>query len=139
MPIYDMEKTQGNVRIGEAYTFFYCDASKKEIEKELYDFKNFIDPQRREQIPSELELSLTKGMDNVRGDPKLVSLAEEAQEQGINYLLKATYPGATNRAAAEELKDISNQLYTSQLYEKGEEFRRGIFYKDNGEYHPYDG
>src|SRR3989344_3514169 len=40
--------------------------------------------------PSQLELTLIEGMDNIKGDNRLEALAQEARQAGINYLLQAS-------------------------------------------------
>lgn len=118
--------TNTNQNVGTAYGFFYCAAPKTEIEAEI--------PTLREcaQTPSALELSLTEGMENVQGEPELVTLAQDAREQGMRYVLKATYPQATNEATANEVADVLNQAYHSPLWVEGEEHRGAIVYwQDN--------
>ncbi|MBI2663611.1 hypothetical protein HYX15_03735 [Candidatus Woesearchaeota archaeon] len=114
--------------MGEAYGFFDCRATKEAIEAELPTIRRLV------ETPSGLELSLTEGMDNVRGDSKLVSLAREAGESGIKYMLKANYPDADNNTTADELAGILNQAYQSPLYKKGEEFKGTIVYEEKGDY-----
>lgn len=113
---------------GKAYGFFYCRAPREEIEAEL--------PTLREcaQTPSQLELTLVEGLDNLKGDAKVRELAKEAKEQGIRYILEATSPGATNPTTANEVADLLYQMYQSPLYEAGEEFRGAVAYQENGEY-----
>ena len=115
-------------KAGEAYAFFNCNASIQEIEGEL--------PAIREAVgtPSELELSLTQGTDKVTGDEKLIALAQEAKESGINYTLRAEYYGGTNTQAADELASVINQAYQSQLYRANEPFSGQIVHEENGNY-----
>lgn len=113
---------------GKAYGFFYCQALKEEIVAELPTLREYA------QTPSQLELTLTEGMDNVKGNAKLLELAKEAKEQGIRYVLEATYPKATDKKTADETADILNQMYQSPLYQAGEEFRGAVAYQENGEY-----
>jgi hypothetical protein len=117
-----MEKT------GKAYAFFYCKASKVEIEAELPTIRELV------RTPSKLELSLTEGTDNTQGDEKLKALAQEANQAGLNYMLHATYPNATNKKTADEVAAILNQAYQSPLYADKEEFRGDIVYKEKDEY-----
>jgi len=117
-----MEKT------GKAYAFFYCKASKEQIESELPTIRELV------RTPSKLELSLTEGTDNIQDDEKLTALAQEAKQTGLNYTLQATYPNATNKKTADELAAILNQAYQSPLYADKEEFRGGIIYKEKDEY-----
>lgn len=113
---------------GKAYGFFNCDASKEEIEAELPAIRDYA------QIPSELEIVLIEGMDAVKGDNKLMSIVREAQDAGIRYFVEATYPTATNDAAADEIAALLNQAYQSPLYHEGAEFIGHIVYDKNGEF-----
>lgn len=113
---------------GKAYGMFYCDASEEAIEQELPTIRDLT------QTPSQLELTLVEGMDNVRGDANLVALAKQAKEQGMRYALEATYPGATNKVTANEVSGILNQAYQSPLYKDGEPFSGAVVYEENGEY-----
>lgn len=114
--------------VGRAYGFFYCDASKQEIETELPTICELV------RTPSQLELSLIEGMDNVKGDKRLTALAQEAEQDGINYMLQATYPNGTNRDTADEVASILNQAYQSPLYEANAPFKGAIVYEEKGEY-----
>jgi hypothetical protein len=116
------------VPVGEAYAFFDCTASKEEIEKEIPTIRNLT------QTPNELELYLTEGTNSLKEDIKLRQIVGEAREAGIKYVMKANYPTGTNRQTADELAGILNQTYQSPLFEEGEEFRGGIFYKKKGQY-----
>ena len=115
-------------KIGKAYAFFNCDASKKGIEGTLPKIRKAVG------TPSELELSLTEGMDPIRGDKKLMDLTREAKEFGMDYMLKAEYPGGTNIQTADELASMLNQAYQSPLYQANEPFSGQIVYKENGDY-----
>ena len=114
--------------VGRAYGFFYCNASKQEIETELPTIREMV------RTPSQLELSLIEGMDNIRGDKRLTSLAQEAKQSGLNYMLQATYPNGTHKDAADEVACILNQIYQSPLYEAKEPFNGAIVYEEDGEY-----
>ncbi len=113
---------------GEAYGFFYCDASKQEIKAELPTIRELV------KTPPQLELYLSKCMDGIEGDEELTALAQEAKQEGINYILKATCPNETNKYAADAVADIVNQLYNTPLYEDNTEFKGGVVYKENGKY-----
>jgi len=113
---------------GKAYGFFYCTASKEQIEVELPAIRDFA------QTSSQLELTLTEGVHNLRGEANLLTLAREAQEEGMKYVLEAKYKGATNQATANEVADILNQVYQSTLYQPGEALRGAVVYEQNGEY-----
>ena len=113
---------------GKAYGFFYCNASKEAIESELPTIRKLA------KTPSKLELSLTEGMDNLKGDSKLTSLAQEAKQDGINYVLEATYSNASNKQTADEVAGILNQAYQSPLYQDKAGFKGAIVYEDKGKY-----
>lgn len=114
--------------VGRAYGFFYCNASKQEIETELPTIRELV------RIPSQLELSLTEGMDNLKGDKRLTALAQEAKQDGINYVLQATHPNGTNKDTANEVASILNQAYQSPLYQAKGPFRGAVVYKEKGRY-----
>ena len=114
--------------VGRAYGFFYCNASKQEIETELPTIRELV------ETPSQLELSLIEGMDNLKGDKRLTALAQEAKQDGINYVLQATYPNMTNKDTADEVASILNQAYQSPLYQAKEPFRGAIVYEEKGKY-----
>ncbi len=113
---------------GEAYAFFDCNASKKQIEAELPTIRECV------KTPSNLELSLIEGVENLRGDKKLTAVAKKAIDSGMKYVLEARYEGATNKQTADEVAAILNQAYQSPLYSDKEEFRGGIVYQDRGRY-----
>ena len=118
--------------VGRAYGFFYCNASKHEIETELPIIRKLV------KTPPQLELFLIKGMDNVIGDSRLTSLAREAKQDGINYVLQAICPDGTGKDTANEVASILNQAYQSPLYESDESDApfKAIVYEDEetGEY-----
>jgi len=115
-------------KVGKEYGFFYCNASKQEIETELPTIREMV------RTPSQLELSLIESMDNMGGDERLTALAQEAKQDGINYILQAIYPNGTNRGTADEVASILNQAYQSPLYKAKEPFKGAIVYEENGEY-----
>ena len=99
------------VPVGEAYASFNCRASQEEIEEEIPTIR------RLAQIPNKLELQ-----------------RQVAGKADRKYVIKASYPTATNRQAADELAGILNQAYQSPLYQQGEPFRGRIIYKEGREY-----
>jgi len=117
-------------KTGKAYGFFYCNRSKEVVEEVL---PRLCDKTQRD---SGLELTLIEGLDNVDGDPELRDLAQDAKDQGINYVLKATKPNATNRETAKEVEKTFRRVYQSHLYDviNREPFRGNVFYEENGEY-----
>lgn len=114
--------------MGKAYGFFNCSAPRRKIEAELPSLRDVAQP------PSKLELSLIEGMENLKGDKKLMSLAKKSKEAGIRYVLEATHPSATNKQVAKEVATILNQAYQSPLYQDGEPFQGEIVYEENGKY-----
>jgi len=115
-------------KVGKAYAFFDCKASKQQIEEVLPRIR------ARAKTPSELEISLAEGPENISGDNKLMAIAREAKQAGIRYAMEATYPGATNRQTAAEVSAVLNQAYQSPLYANKEHFRGEILFKENGRY-----
>lgn len=128
--------------MGEAYGFFDCSATKEAIEVELPTIRRLV------RTPSELELSLIEGMDNIQVNvgsvfevfredsrrSKLISLIEQAKQSGMRYVLGATNPVMDNISVADELAGILNQAYQSPLYKEEERFSGAIIYERNGVY-----
>jgi hypothetical protein len=119
----------GTDKTGRAYAFFNCRASKQEIEAEIPTIRELV------QTPGELELSLT---DNFKlkdfTDYKLRSIVKYAKKSGMNYLLTAKYPNATNKQTGDEVAGVLNQAYQSPLYQEGEQFSGAIVYKEMEDY-----
>ncbi len=115
-------------KIGKAYAFFNCKASKGDVEKELPFIRECV------KTPNALELSLIEGTDTLIGDTQLLQIAKQAKDAGIMYVMEATYSNATNHQTADEVSSILNQAYQSPLYEEGEEFRGEIVFKERGKY-----
>src|SRR3989338_9890825 len=113
---------------GRAYGFFDSKLSKERIEAELPSIRNVA------RAPSVLELSLIEGVERLRGELALMPIVGGAKEAGIRYVLKATYPGGTNRKTADEVADILNQVYQLPLHQDGEHVRWEGVYKDRGRY-----
>ncbi len=114
---------------GEAYGFFYCDKPKEEIEKLIPEIREMA------QTPGELELTLTEGINPESfPDQSLRKIAEDARTAGINYSVKAVLPHTTNKRVADELADVLNQSYQSQLYSKGDNFLREVVFEERGNY-----
>jgi len=115
-------------KIGKAYAFFNCKASKGDIEKEIPFIRECV------KTPNALELSLMEGMNALTGDTQLLQFVKEAKYAGRKYIIEATYPNATNHKTANEVASILNQAYQSPLYEKGEKFIGEVVYKNRGRY-----
>jgi len=114
--------------IGKAYAFFDCHASKERIEEEL--------PCIRESAltPRELELSLIENSGQIDGDEELKEIVKGTYNANVRYIMQAKCPNRTNKKTADELADILNHAYASDLYVGLGNFRRWIFYEDKGEY-----
>ena len=112
-------------KIGKAYGFFDCDATEEEIKREIPFIRKCVN------TPSKLELTLTDDMGSLNTDPKVLKIAKEAD---MKYVMKASYPDATNEQTADELSAVLNQAYQSDLYQSGERFNGKIIYEKNGEY-----
>ena|SRR3989344_4996583 len=117
-----------SAKVGKAYAFFNCESSKGDIEKELPFIRDCV------KTPGALELSLMEGTDTLTGDTQLLQIARDAKDAGIRYVMEATYPNATNHQTADEVASILNQAYQSPLYQKGEQFRGEVVYKEKGKY-----
>ena len=115
-------------KAGKAYAFFDCSASKKAIESELPAVR--IDT----QIPNELELLLVEGVENLRGDSALMPIAREAEEEGMKYVMEATYPGVTNKKTSGELQALLINLSNSLFYHTPEHIQGKVVYEMNGRY-----
>lgn len=122
---------------GKAYGFFYCRAPKQEIEEWI--------PTLRETalIPSQLELTLVEGAENLKdaqkpavraADLELRKIVQMAKGANLNYALDARFPGASNQAAAKELTELLHMAYQSPLYEQGEEFLYEVVYEEGGRF-----
>ncbi len=125
-------------QVGKAYAFFDCKASKAEIEAELPTTR------RLSQMPSELELSLTEGMDNIDKrifdkDRRLIPVVQRAKQDRMRYMLEATYPRTTNRETAKHVVGLLYLAHSgSDLFERGEDFRGGVVYEEGSEYHLHE-
>lgn len=111
--------------MGEAYGFFNCNAPKEKIETELPITRRVIG------TPSDLELLLVDGIDNLTCSTSLHPIAQEAADNGLRYVLRARHPTATNEVTANYLVGILNQAYQSSLYHEGEDFEGGVVYRDS--------
>ena len=116
-------------QIGKAYAFFDCRASQREIERELPIIRKLA------ETPSDLELQVIEGTENVEGSEGLRELAQQAAEAGNRYAIAACHPSTSNREVAREVADALNTAYTSDLYESGEDFSGADVYEtEDGDY-----
>lgn len=84
--------------------------------------------------PSDLELTLIDGPENVKGDSELMEIAAEAKSYGFHYAMVAKCPSKTNKETGSELGDVLNSMYQSDLYKDGSQYRGSIFVEENGHY-----
>ena len=110
--------------MGKAYGFFKCNASKGEIEAEMPGMRNAA------QTPGKLEVSLTEGLDSIKGDEGLMSLVKQLRQKDFNFAMEGNYPSATNQDTAGELGNILNMAYKSNLYKPGEPFYSEVVYQE---------
>ncbi len=123
----------GNIHgraVGEAYAFFDCNAAPEQIPEELAGILDVVNTPRRLKI-----FLAKKGLLPVVSrnslDTELLEIANDARNAGLKYVISArSTPDMSNRETSDELAALLNQAYLSPLYEQGEEFRGGIFYKD---------
>ena len=110
---------------GKAYGFFNCDASYEQINSELPYIRQIT------QTPSGLELLLHESPDKiVTNDENLRNIIQDAKSVGRRYALEATYPGNSNKQAADEVATVLNQMYQTLLYKENEEFYGEILFKE---------
>jgi len=117
--------------IGTAYAFFDCNAPLQKIQEEISTIRNLVG------TPGDLEIQLGEAV-SFQGGSQISALAKEANDAGIKYAIQAALPNATNEQTADEVVGILYQAYHSQLYQKGEQFRGEVFYKEGGEYISHD-
>jgi hypothetical protein len=135
-------------RVGRAYAFFDCDASKEQIEEAMPDIR------RNVRISEGLQLLLQEGISGLELDAKLaeclrfpddyrVMSSERFKQRGeaervpldsLRYAMTADYAGATNEDAAGELGDVMNAIHLSCNRDQGL-FRGAVVYEKDGEYH----
>lgn len=111
-------------KIGKAYGFFDCEASKEDIEGLLPTIRDYA------KVPSELKHYLVEGMENLGDVPD--SVYEFGNKHGFKYALRAELPGASNRDTASEVGHILNQTYQSPLFKEGDSFRGEVVHEDGG-------
>lgn len=123
---------------GKAYAFFDCNASKKAIEAELPKARHYA------EVPSDLELNLIEGTENLSRDAEAMKALEAAKKYSLSrlpksqregnsvtyqYALQAKLPNAANLSTANKMNRIMSLLYGHELYPKQEEFFGEIVYK----------
>jgi len=110
-------------RIGRAYGFFDAGASIDELRDWLPAIRRLI------RIPQEVGFSLTDDVGSVEGDGVLRYVGRDAKQAGYRYALVTSYPGATNRVAADETAPVLNQIYVNT---DGKGFVGEIVFEENG-------
>jgi len=135
-------------KIGKAYGFFDCDASKEEIEREIPSLRHDA------RNPRGLQLLLHEGISELQLDKALTEKIQypddyriksskfnkqdydEEEEKPLSemkYVLEANYEGASNEKTAGELGDLLNCIHYE--FNKDQNFLRGaVLYEKNGEY-----
>jgi hypothetical protein len=121
-------------KYGKAYSFFDCSAPKAKVEVEL----DYV------RAHSDLELTLTKGEEGIKGDREAMQALEASkrfslsrlpknQREGTTvsyrYSLQAKLPNATNQRVANKMNNIMNFLYAQRLYAEGERSSGEIVYQ----------
>ncbi|PIN92741.1 hypothetical protein COU54_05775 [Candidatus Pacearchaeota archaeon CG10_big_fil_rev_8_21_14_0_10_31_24] len=108
---------------GEAYAFFKCDASRDKIQTELPTVC------RLARTDSDLELSLAETRKHEPVSERESWLVGEAKKRDMNYMLKAKYLGRDNAAAANEVANVINGLYSDKtIFENSGAFMREVVY-----------
>ncbi len=120
-----MTKEENNY--GKAYAFFNTSAPKDVLPLVVEDARDMA------QTPRELELILNEGFEKLNGDSELMTLAKEAEKNGMKYVFEAKYRGATNKKTADEVADILNSIYNASA-EIDPAFGAKIVYQDMGKY-----
>lgn len=117
--------------VGKAYGFFGCSASRQEIEAELH-----LPAVRRDTSP-ELELSLMEDMNQLRelsGVVNIGDLLQLARRFNSDYIIEATYPGATNEKTSGGLQALLINLSNSLFRHTPEHIQGKVVYEMNGRY-----
>jgi len=140
---YDSKKP-GNV--GKAYAFFDCDASSEQIEESMPCTRHDA------RTPKDLELLLHEGTSGLQPDEMLAKqiqylrdnrvMSSERLKQGheeekrslasMKYILEAHYKGSSNKATANELDAVMNNVFR---FNKDQGlFRGAVIYEENNKY-----
>ncbi len=138
--------TRKSAKVGKAYAFFDCDASKKQIENSMPNIK------RKTRTPEGLQLLLHEGISelqldnqlivqiNYPGDYRVMSSKRIKQDYekerrplaSLKYVLEANYRGASNEVTAKELGTVVDNVLR---FNKDQGlFRSAVVYEENGEY-----
>ena len=125
--INDEEVSMVDEPVGRAYAFFSCSASLNKILSEV--------PKARfeARTPPTLEITLQE-LDITKYSGDLSTIAKKMKEYGANYSIEGLFPGKKNEDCANEIADIMNMLYTSELYTQGEPMIREITCEIDGTY-----
>jgi len=134
-------------KIGKAYAFFDCDASKEQMERSIPSLR------RDAMTPDGLQLLLHEGTSGLQFDKALTELIkfpddyrvksskwckqdhekERKPLANMKYVLEADYNGASNKDTASELGDLLNVVHYE--FNRDQSFFRGeIVYNKNGKY-----
>ncbi|MEI7719204.1 MAG: hypothetical protein WCI72_05030 [archaeon] len=119
---------------GEAYAFFDCSASSEQIAEEIPYIRELVNTPKRLELYFSRSLVIPMVSQHTL-DSELLGIASDAKEASLKYVIAArATPNMSNRQVADELAAVVNQAYQSPLYQDGEGFRGGIFYKENDHY-----
>lgn len=118
-------------KVGKAYGFIGCSKTIDEVRGMLPLIRQVS------QTPSNLELTVTEGIENIVGDKVLhETVIRDLKTAGnFNYAFEASLTGHDNVDTANELGSIVNQLYQSPIFEpKPKDFYATVVYERNGQY-----
>lgn len=151
---------KGQKSAGQAYGFINCRQLKGEVAHYAGEIKNLF----AESMPllDRLELRVSQGLSSLRksgivedkamllalvriaGERGDIAISPEKRpvsadgaafhDSGDLYTLRASMPDTPDRAVADELAAIINQMYNSPLYDEGEPFRGIIAFFEDGRY-----
>ena len=108
-------------KVGKAYGFLQYNVQKQVLQREIRD------SQIATKAPSGLEIKLDT-IDEFEPIEGLKDICAEQKADGKNYVLTASYKGATNAEAEQNLGTTFNDLYQSDLRKEGDTFRVSMFY-----------
>ena len=120
-----------NIARGKAYGFIKCNKPKAQIEALMPAIRGMA------RTPSDLEISIVEGINNVKGDKLLhETVVRDLIDEGqCNYAFEAASNTRDSESTAREVKDVFNQAYQSPLFEpRPDNFYATVVYEQNGQY-----
>jgi hypothetical protein len=150
-----------NKKIGRAYGFINCRQPKEDVAWTANNIREFLS--QSVPLQDRLELRVNQGLSSLRksriieAKTELFRIVLEANQDGRLflkpgktcivkdnvvfshtfgnlYVIRASLPETANKAVADELAAIVNQMYNSPLYEENEPFRGIVTYHQGGKY-----